>query len=353
MIKKFLSGIFLTMVTVFPVKADLYYASDIAVQADADNPTLAKQMALEQGQRTAFAKIMRQLLGKDKDFFVADLPIQDIVNQVKDISIQNEKNTAQSYWASVNVHFQEKSVQDFLNQHNQEFLKTEPPVYLVIPVMMMGNRFLGLEDDNVFYQHLRQMDNLSDFYQMRLPVGDVDEMVVVNQALQNNRYQDLMSLANRYGADRVLIVWANPKSYENWRLTTLVVPDEKISHQNVDVDNWYETLSLDDAWQQMLNKMEDNWRQADSIESRDNTYYVRLNETSLQMWARDEKKIRQLEFLQDLTVRGAYKDQILISFSFAGTSQELSENLDKAGWIWQSDLTGPGGTLTRKEVYYE
>ena len=216
-----------------------------------------------------------------------------------------------------------------------------------------GNRFLGVEDDNVFYQHLRQMDNLSDFYQMRLPVGDVDEMVVVNQALQNNRYQDLMSLANRYGADRVLIVWANPKSYENWRLTTLVVPDEKISHQNVDVDNWYETLSLDDAWQQMLDVMEENWRQADTIESRDNTYYVRLKETSLQMWARDEKKFRQLEFLQDLTVRGAYKDQILISFSFAGTSQELSENWDKAGWIWQSDLTGPGGTLTRKEVYYE
>ena len=295
-------------------------------------------------------------------FFVADLPIQDIVNQVKDISIQNEKNTAQTYWATVNVHFQEKAVQDFLTQHNQVFLKKEPPVYLVIPMMMTGNRFLGLEDDNVFYQHLRQMDNLSDFYQMdnlsdfyqmRLPVGDVDEMVAVNQAVQNNRYHDLMFLANRYGAEKVLIVWANPKTYENWRLTTLVVSDEKINHQNVDVDNWYDNLSLSDAWQQMLNTMEENWRQADSIESQNNVYYARLNEASLPMWARDEKKIRQLEFLQNLMVRGAYRNQILLSFSFAGTIHELSENWDKAGWIWQSDLTGPGGTLTRKEVYYE
>jgi hypothetical protein len=353
MIKKFLSGVFLMFMGALPAHADLYYASGIAVQADADNPVQAKQMALEQGQRTAFAKVVRKLLGQDKDFFVADLPIQDIVNQVRDISIQNEKNTAQSYWAEINVHFNEKNVQDFLTNHNQEYLKTEPPTYLVIPVMIVGNRFYGLEDDNVFYQHLRQTDTLSDFYQMVLPVGDVDEMVAVHQALGNSQYQGLMDLANRYGANRVLLVWASPKTENNWRLTTKVVPDEKITHQNVDVDDWYGTLSLDEAWQQMLDKMEDNWRQADSAEVKDNTYYARLDEPSLQMWAKDEKKFRQLEFLQDLTVRGAYQNQILMSFSFVGSNQELTENWDKAGWTWQSDLTGPGGTLTRKEVYYE
>jgi hypothetical protein len=353
MIKKFLSGVFLMFMGALPAHADLYYASGIAVQADADNPVQAKQMALEQGQRTAFAKVVRKLLGQDKDFFVADLPIQDIVNQVRDISIQNEKNTAQSYWAEINVHFNEKNVQDFLTNHNQEYLKTEPPTYLVIPVMMAGNRFYGLEDDNVFYQHLRQTDVLSDFYQMVLPVGDVDEMVAVHQALGNSQYQGLMDLANRYGANRVLLVWASPKTENNWRLTTKVVPDEKITHQNVDVDDWYGTLSLDEAWQQMLDKMEDNWRQADSAEVKDNTYYARLDEPSLHMWAKDEKKFRQLEFLQDLTVRGAYQNQILMSFSFVGSNQELTENWDKAGWTWQSDLTGPGGTLTRKEVYYE
>jgi hypothetical protein len=353
MIKKFLSGVFLMFMGALPAHADLYYASGIAVQADADNPVQAKQMALEQGQRTAFAKVVRKLLGQDKDFFVADLPIQDIVNQVRDISIQNEKNTAQSYWAEINVHFNEKNVQDFLTNHNQEYLKTEPPTYLVIPVMIVGNRFYGLEDDNVFYQHLRQTDTLSDFYQMVLPVGDVDEMVAVHQALGNSQYQGLMDLANRYGANRVLLVWASPKTENNWRLTTKVVPDEKITHQNVDVDDWYGTLSLDEAWQQMLDKMEDNWRQADSAEVKDNTYYARLDEPSLQMWAKDEKKFRQLEFLQDLTVRGAYQNQILMSFSFVGSNQELAENWDKAGWTWQSDLTGPGGTLTRKEVYYE
>lgn len=353
MIKKFLSGIFLMSVCAFPVHADMYYATDIAVQADADNPVQAKQSALEQGQRTAFAKVVRKLLGQDKYFFVADLPIQDIVNQVRDISIQNEKNTAQSYWAEINVHFNEKNVQDFLTNHNQDFLKTEPPKYLVIPVMMSGNRMLGVEDDNVFYQYLRQKDILSDFYQMVLPVGDVDEMVAVHQALQSGQYQTLMPLVERYGVDRLLIVFANPKTEANWRLTTTVVPDEKITHQNVDVDDWYSTVSLDEAWQQMLDKMEQNWRQADSIELKDNTYYARLDEPSLQMWAKDEKKFRQLEFLKDLTLRGAYQDQILLSFSFIGTAQELSENWDKAGWTWRPDLTGPGGTLTRKEVYYE
>lgn len=353
MIKKFLSGIFLMSVCAFPVHADMYYATDIAVQADADNPVQAKQSALEQGQRLAFSKTMRKLLGQNKDFFVADLPIQDIVNLVRDISIQNEKNTAQSYWAEINVHFNEKNVQDFLTNHNQDFLKTEPPKYLVIPVMMAGNRMLGVEDDNVFYQYLRQKDILSDFYQMVLPVGDVDEMVAVHQALQSGQYQTLMPLVERYGVDRLLIVFANPKTEANWRLTTMVVPDEKITHQNVDVDDWYSTVSLDEAWQQMLDKMEQNWRQADSIELKDNTYYARLSESSLAMWARDEKKFRQLEFLKDLTLRGAYRDQILLSFSFIGTAQELSENWDKAGWTWRPDLTGPGGTLTRKEVYYE
>lgn len=351
MMKKIIVNLILVL-SVFVARADIYLADPVAVQGDGDNPVLAKQSALEQGQRKAFAQVMRRLLGKNKDFFSDDLPIAEIVNQVKDMSIQNEKNTSQSYWATVRVRFQPEAVRNFLNEHHQTYLKSELPSYLVIPVVTTGTQTIGLEDENAFYQFLKGQNKLSDFYQMSLPAGDLNEMVMVNRALQSGQYADLLPLANRYGANAVLLVFATPKSAQNWRFSSVTYPDNK--SQNVEVDDWYDSISLENGWQRVLDKMEDNLRQTDSdSENQNDTYYARLNESSLAMWVQDEKAFKKLDFVKDLTLRGVYHRQMLLSFSFAGSQDELVENWDKAGWHWQPDLTGPSGTLTRKEVYYE
>ena len=351
MMKKFLISLFLVL-GAFSARADLYLADPVAVQADGDNPVLAKQMALEQGQRQSLTQVVRRLLGKNKEFFVADLSASDIVNLVQDVSIQNEKNTAQSYWATVRVRFQPEAVRDFLTAHNQTYLKSDVPSYLVIPVMLSGTQMVGLEDENRFYQFLKGQNKLSDFYQMVLPAGDLNEMVAVNRALRSGKYDDLLPLANRYGMNAVLMVFATPKSADNWRISSMTYP-ENVS-QNVEIDDWYDTISISDAWQRLLDKMEENLRQSDSIEeSQNNLYYARLNEKSLAMWAQDERTFKKLKFLTNLMLRGVYQGQMLLSFSFAGSQEELVENWDKAGWTWRPDLTGPSGTLTRKEVYYE
>lgn len=350
MMKKILISLFF-MFAAFAARADLYLADPVAVAADGDNPVQAKQNALEQGQRQSLSQVVRRLLGKNKEFFVADLPISDIVNLVQDVSIQNEKNTAQSYWATVRVHFQPEAVNNFLAVHNQTYLKSEVPSYLVIPVVIAGAQTIGLEDENSFYQFLKGQNKLSDFYQMTLPAGDLNEMVIVNRALQSGKYADLLPLANHYGMNAVLMVFATPKSAQNWRFSSVAYPEN--SSQNVEIDDWYDSISLSDGWQRLLDKMEENIRQFDIGENQKDIYYARLNENSLAMWAQDERAFKKLKFLKDLMLRGVYHGQMLLSFSFAGSSEELVENWDKAGWRWQSDLTGPSGTLTRKEVYYE
>ena len=351
MIKKFLISLCLVFVA-FAARADLYLADPVAVEAEGDNPVLAKQSALEQGQRQSLAQVVRRLLGKNKEFFVADLSASDIVNLVQDVSIQNEKNTAQSYWATVRVRFQPEAVRNFLTAHNQTYLKSDVPSYLVIPVVMSGMQTIGLEDENSFYQFLKGQDKLSDFYQMSLPAGDLNEMVTVNRALQSGQYADLLPMANRYGAKAVLVVFATPKSAQNWRFSSKVYPENP--SQNVEVDDWYDSISLSDGWQKLLDKLEENLRQSDMVgEDQSGTYYARLNESSLYMWAQDERAFKKLKFLKNLMLRGVYHHQMLLAFSFVGSQDELIENWAKAGWSWQPDLTGPSGTLTRKEVYYE
>ena len=351
MMKKILISLILVL-GALSARADLYLADPVAVQADGDNPVQAKQSALEQGQRQSLAQVVRRLLGKNKEFFVADLPTADIVNLVQDVSIQNEKNTAQSYWARVRVRFQPEAVRHFLSEHNQTYLKKEIPSYLVIPVLMSGTQLIGLEDENAFYQFLKGQDKLSDFYQMSLPEGDLNEIVMVNRALKSGQYSDLTPLSNRYGANSVLLIFATPKSADNWRFSSVVFPENK--SQNIEIDDWYDSISLSEGWQRLLDKMEDNLRQADiADENQNDTYYARLNESSLAMWAQDEKTFKKLDFLKDVMLRGVYQHQVLLSFSFVGSQDELIEHWDKAGWRWQPDLTGPGGTLTRKEVYYE
>ena len=180
----------------FVAKADLYTAENVEMSAEGANPVEAKNNAITAGELQAFNQVIMGLVGVNNETFVERPSDDEILEMVRDISISEEKNTATSYWGTMNVRFKKEAIQDYLTNKKQTFLKQEPPTYWVIPVWTVGANRWTLEDENPFYQLLKRRYPLSDSFQMILPNGDVEELILTEQCFEA---QDFSRMLVRFG----------------------------------------------------------------------------------------------------------------------------------------------------------
>lgn len=328
-------------------QADFYQVEHVLAKASGENAQVAKTQAVEEAQVQAFSRLIRRLTGKEN----TTLPeTPEIVSMVQDMSIQDEKNTKTEYWATLTIGFQPKRVQEYLKTKGWTYVQKEPPKLLVIPVHQKAEIILsGLEEENPLFQFLRHQELLSDFYPLVLPNGDLDEIVLVNQNLKNMR-SSWGGLADRYNAAGIMLLQAEEVSADHWQLSATILVDENVVQQGKAFD-WYQGYSLSQAWDVLMQQMEQDWRRHQESPD-EKVYYARLTEPSLQAWVQDKKKLEQLKFLKNILVQGVSHDQILISYIYQGQG-DITQDWLKAGWVWREDLMGPSGSLKRKEVFYE
>ena len=347
--KQIFKYVFLLMVFVAGVaQADLYTAENVEMSGEGANPVEAKNNAITSGELAAFNQVIIGLVGANNEGFVERPSDDDILGFVRDISILEEKNTATSYWGKMNVRFKEKSIQDLLQKSNQSYVQKAPPVYWLIPVWRQGGDVWTLDDENPFYQALKAQGKLSDFTTMILPNGDVDEVIEVTKALNNQDFANVEALALRHRAEQILVVAVEHGPDGKWEMR----PE---SYQGTENAFYGLTVSgvgmknLTDGWKHLNNKMSFAWQEKNAPDhENDAPYYARLNVTRLTDWNRLEKEFKKMGFLENLALQGATSEQLLLRFNYAKSLPELVEQLNKVGWIWETD-SATLGTLKRKD----
>ena len=343
--------VFLLMVFVAGVaRADLYTAQNVEMSGTGANPVEAKNNAITSGELAAFNQVIINLVGANSEGFVERPSDEDILGYVRDISILEEKNTTTSYWGKMNVRFNEKAIQELLQKNNQAYVKKAPPVYWVIPVWKQGGDVWTLEDENPFYQALKSQEKLSDFTTMILPNGDVDEVITVTRALDDQDFSGVQALAARDRAEKILVVEVEYGIDGRWEMH----PESYTGTENTFYGTTTSGLgvrSLMDGWVRLNNKMAYSWQENNvTNQGGDATYYARLNVDKMAKWAILEKELKKMGFLENLTLQGVMPKQILLRFNYSKGLSELMEQLDKTGWIWEVD-SATVGTLKRKDFY--
>lgn len=349
--KQIFKFVFLLMIFVAGIaRADLYTAQNVEMSGEGANPVEAKNNAITAGELQAFNQVIIGLVGADNEGFVERPSDDEILGYVRDISILEEKNTATSYWGKMNVRFKERSIQDLLQKNNQNYVKKAPPIYWLIPVWRQGGDVWTLEDENPFYQLLKGQNKLSDFTTMILPNGDVDEVIAVTKALNDQDFSDARTFAIRDRAEQILVVGVEYNLDGSWKMA----PESYTGTEN---EFFGQTVSgvgmqsLMDGWTRLNNKMAFAWQEkAVSNQAGNAIYYARLDVARLSDWHQLEKEFKKMGFLENVTLQGVMPGQLLVRFNYTKSLLELMEQLEKAGWIWVSD-SATVGTLKRKDFY--
>ncbi len=188
---------------------DPFVVQGIAVDATAADANQAREIAINNGMREAFQRMVRRMVPREQYSRLPDPRANDLAAMAFSFQVENERTSPTRYLANLGVTFKRDEVRALLQRAAIPFAETASRPVLVVPVYNAAGTSLLWDDPNPWRQSwaiVRSRDSLSP---MVLPTGDLTDVGAISaaQALAGDRSR-LAALAQRYGVEDVLVAQA-------------------------------------------------------------------------------------------------------------------------------------------------
>lgn len=189
--------------------ADVFTVTGISVDATAETATQARNAAIADGQRRALEVLLKRLALQEDWSLLPTVDTAMAEGMVRSFQVANEKRSATRYLANLSVTFQPSAVRNLFTARSIPFSESRERTAVIVPVLTDASGDRLWDEGNVWTAAWAATDLDNILTPMVVPLGDIGDMTTlsVEQALGGDR-PALTNLANRYGADRVMIAHA-------------------------------------------------------------------------------------------------------------------------------------------------
>ena len=210
----------LALILVLPVAGltaaqaqEIYTVRGIAVDATAETPVAARELAVTQGRRAAFDRLVTRLVPSREAVHVPPQTDAELGNLVLGFEVANERSSAVRYIADMTVAFDPARVRALLMRIGAPFAETRSLPVLVVPVVDSGSGAILWEDPNPFRFAWEQARLPSGLVPLVVPYGDLADIrdLTTDQVIAGD-VEALSRIAERYGARDSLVVRAFPRA---------------------------------------------------------------------------------------------------------------------------------------------
>ena len=321
----------------FYAKADMYAVYGIHVDVTAQNATQAKEQGVTEAQEKAFYKVLDRLtLVKDMEALPV-LSTEDVLNLVKDFSVSHEKTSSVRYIADVDVQFNPEAIQNFFQEHRVPYVTAVAETSIVFPVFKTaGSQEIVLwKDTNNWSRMLTNAAKSSDLVPLAVPLGDLDDMAIVNENNWNDEANlDITPLLKRYNSTNALVAELTVMEKENV-IQVLLRP-----FQNK--DGAFSPITITepiDAPMPMVLKrcadrvvylLEQSWREHNAVRFDDPTQLaVSVAIKDLAQWLEIRKHLDKIPLIKQYVVKALRRDKAEIEVFYAGDLDTFKNILKK------------------------
>jgi len=331
-----------------PAAADAFTVRGVLVDETADTQVMARNNAIGAGQLLAARQLIERLTLPEDRFAAPPLDAARAARLVSGFQVEEERLGAGRYIARLTVSFDPEAVRNLLEAYGVPFVQSHARPAVVIPLWVQGDEVL-LWEANPWLEAWRVAGTSDELVPVIAPTGDLGDFAAI-EATQANALNmaALRQIANRYGAERVLVAWAAPASdgLASARMIEINFSrgGERINHGALGV------ASLGELVRNAAASLQEDWKRRVMVREpylSDMTVSVLFN--SANEWMRLQSVLGGEPLVQDARLDALMADGALMTLKFRGRQDQLALVLREHG-AWLSQTTRGGWIITGSEV---
>jgi hypothetical protein len=322
---------------------DVFSVEKVAVDITADTASVARTVALAEGEKRAFRILMERLTMRVDHDRLPRLEARDISGFVQDFSVDNEKTSAVRYIADLNYRFVASRVRRLLRDHAIPFAETLSKPVLVLPIYRAAATVSLWDDPNPWRQAWLDHPPALGLVPLVLPLGDLADIASIGpeQALRGDA-AGLERISRRYDTKDVLVPVA---ALSAGRGGLPVVEVSVTRYGGVQQDQTLiagfsgepgETMDaiLGRAAVEVAARVEDQWKADNLIQfGRPSVLAATLPIATLADWVEVRNRLGRVAVIDRTELVLMSRDEVRLNLHFLGDVQQLSLALS------QIDLT--------------
>jgi hypothetical protein len=328
--------------------ADDYVIEDVVIEAEAISAKIARNKAIEDGQRRALVMLVKKLAPNFDTATLASLNENQLANMVKDFELQDEKMSATSYAAVINLTFNKNSIDKWLGKAKTEDInevQNNNAHFLIIPVLIRGKQTIIWEDYNYWRNALgKVIEELNLTSKYNLPIGEIDDMEMLSDAvIAKGDYPELKHVIDKYMAKEAIVAIAHyildPKTnYPTVLLTTRTI-DVSGEKKTEKVYSFKEGGSLHDLLETVAKDFLQHQGQQAKVSQPEtkllppHNIKAIIKVKSFDDWMNIKKHIEDSELLSIESISEISISQAIVNIGVKGEFSEAISNLEERGLI--------------------
>lgn len=342
--------------------ADVFTVLDVRVDTTAKTAAAARKIALADGHRQAFARLLARLVPNHMQDRVPRTSAADLAEMIRDFGIDEEKTSPVRYLATLRVRFKRSAVRGLLRHAEVPFAETPSKPVLVLPVYRRAGALLLWDRSNGWRQAWAALPPGDGLVPMILPEGvlaDIND-IGPEQALRAETAR-LEAIARRHGAADILLASARLRAGGSAAATVLQVDVSRfgpvgeartVVRSFMAGDGETETALLERAALAVRTEVEELWKRDNLLrfgDTRELTAVTRLS--GLADWVEVRRRLSQVAFVQSSDLLGLSRIEATVRLSFIGdekqlvlalAQRDLSLTRGAVTWILHLEQTAPG-----------
>ena len=323
---------------------DIFEIRQVAVDVTAETAAKARKLALEEGRRKAFRRLLeRMTLLVHRERLPSPTP-EEIDAFVKDFSVDEEKTSAVRYLANLTFRFNAPPIRQYLIDYGLPFAETFSKPVLILPVLESAGALLLWDDPNPWRTAWSRRPVVNGLVPLVLPLGDLPDIATigVEQALEGDT-QRLTAIAERYNASDSLVVHGILRRDARGLLPELEVYLTRygtVLQEQTLVRNYQATEGETQA-ELMLRAavdlaqvVEDNWKQDNLLRIGNRAVAaVTIPIASLGDWLKVRKRLSGVAVIRRSDLVLLSTDEARVNIHYIGDPDQLSLALQQADLI--------------------
>lgn len=221
---------------------DLFTVRGIAVDITAQNAAAARDMAILEGQRKAFAELYKRMAVEVGSKPAPRLSDADLGRLVRGFEIDEERSSAVRYVASLTVSFRPQAVRQLMGSSGTRFSEVRSKPIVVLPITEVGGKPVLWQERTPWREAWEARDPSAGMVPVVVPPGELGDIADIGprEAMEGAR-GPIGAIAGRYNAGDVIVAEFKPAP-EGAKagggaqvLLTRYVPDGTVHTQTVDI----------------------------------------------------------------------------------------------------------------------